>query len=214
MTVPSKNFTIIADSAIDADSPITADLMEDFRDNDIHLEEWLGLSYTAAQNHDHDGANSSIINIAGSLSFYEEQTTFNTQSSSWSVSTGSLGFTPALCHIRWGWASSAVYTVDQYHGWGWAWGTGAGDQFGISGAYPYILSTLYAPLGFAYDTDNIMGYDSGIAVVNFHTWLTSFSTEQASVSAFGSGGITISTSSGAWGINWPNCTIVFFVWGS
>ena len=61
MTVPSKNFTIIADSAIDADSPITADLEEDFRDNDIHLEEWLGKDYVAAQNHDHDGVNSKSV---------------------------------------------------------------------------------------------------------------------------------------------------------
>lgn len=60
MAVPSKNFTVIPDTAIDADSPITADLMEDIRDNDIHLEEWLGKDYVANQNHDHDGVNSAI----------------------------------------------------------------------------------------------------------------------------------------------------------
>lgn len=61
MPAPSKNFTVVADSAIDADSPLTADLMEDLRDNDIHLEEWLGKDYTAATNHDHDGTNSATV---------------------------------------------------------------------------------------------------------------------------------------------------------
>lgn len=61
MAAPSKNFTTIADSSIDADSPLTEDLMTDLRDNDIHLEEWLGKDYTAAANHDHDGVNSAAV---------------------------------------------------------------------------------------------------------------------------------------------------------
>ena len=61
MAAPSKSFTVIADSSIDADSPLTEDLMTDLRDNDIHLEEWLGKDYTAATNHDHDGANSAAV---------------------------------------------------------------------------------------------------------------------------------------------------------
>jgi hypothetical protein len=61
MAVPSKNFTEIQDTAIDADSPITEGLMTNFRDNDIYLEEWLGKDYTAAQNHDHDGVNSALV---------------------------------------------------------------------------------------------------------------------------------------------------------
>ena len=42
MAAPSKSFTTIADSAIDADSPLTEDLMEDLRDNDIFLNEVMG----------------------------------------------------------------------------------------------------------------------------------------------------------------------------
>ena len=64
MAAPSKSFTSVADSAIDADSPITADVMEDLRDNDIHLEEWLGDSYVAAKNHDHDNVNSKAVTLA------------------------------------------------------------------------------------------------------------------------------------------------------
>jgi len=61
MAVPSKNFTNIPDGDIDADSPITETLMTQIRDSLIHIEEWLGMDYTAAQNHDHDGVNSSFI---------------------------------------------------------------------------------------------------------------------------------------------------------
>lgn len=61
MPVPSKNFTSIPDTSIDANSPITVSLMTQLRDNDIHLEEWLGLGFTAAQNHDHDGVNSAPL---------------------------------------------------------------------------------------------------------------------------------------------------------
>ena len=42
MAAPSKAFTTVPDSAIDADSPLTEDLMEDFRDNDIFLNEVMG----------------------------------------------------------------------------------------------------------------------------------------------------------------------------
>lgn len=69
MPAPSKNFTVIPDSDIDPESPLTTGLMTDFRDNDIHLEEWLGKDYTAAANHDHDGVNSKMLpgNIFGNL---------------------------------------------------------------------------------------------------------------------------------------------------
>lgn len=63
MPSPSKNFTIISDSAIDADSPIDTTLMTGLRDNDIHLQEWLGKDYTAAPNHNHDGINSASATV-------------------------------------------------------------------------------------------------------------------------------------------------------
>jgi hypothetical protein len=69
MAAPSKNFTAIVDAQIDVDSPITEPLMTAFRDRDQHLEEWLGGSYTAAVDHDHDGVNSKLLagNVAGNL---------------------------------------------------------------------------------------------------------------------------------------------------
>ena len=61
MAAPSKNFTIIPDGDIDADSPMTETLKTQERDNDIHLEEWLGKNYIAAVDHDHDGFNSKSV---------------------------------------------------------------------------------------------------------------------------------------------------------
>ncbi len=67
MPVPTKNFTAIADTAVDVDSPIDETLMTALRDRDEHLRQWLGGSYTAAVDHDHDGLNSKLLpgNIFG-----------------------------------------------------------------------------------------------------------------------------------------------------
>ena len=64
MAAPSKAFTLIADSAIDPDSPETTGLITQFRDNDVHLEEWLGKNFVAAIDHDHDGVNSKKVSGA------------------------------------------------------------------------------------------------------------------------------------------------------
>lgn len=61
MAAPSKVWVNIADSQVDADSPIDGVLLTAYRDDLVHLREWLGLSYTAAQNHNHDGVNSASI---------------------------------------------------------------------------------------------------------------------------------------------------------
>lgn len=55
MAAPSKSFTVVADGDIDLDSPITEALYEDFRDNDIHLSEWMGTSANADAPHRHLG---------------------------------------------------------------------------------------------------------------------------------------------------------------
>jgi len=60
MASPSKAWVTIADSQVDADSPGDTTLVTGFRDDLVHLREWLGMSYTAAQNHDHDGVNSAL----------------------------------------------------------------------------------------------------------------------------------------------------------
>lgn len=73
MAAPSKNFTTILDTQIDADSPLDTTLLTSIRDSLIHLEEWLGLSYTAAQDHDHDGTNSKLITTVAAAAIAQSQ---------------------------------------------------------------------------------------------------------------------------------------------
>lgn len=61
MATPSKTFTSIPDTSVDAESPLDTTLMTQIRDSLIHLEEWVGKNYTAAVDHDHDGVNSSFV---------------------------------------------------------------------------------------------------------------------------------------------------------
>ena len=58
MPAPSKNWSDIVDSQIDAESPIDTTIMTQIRDDLVFLKEWLGSSYTAAVDHNHDGINS------------------------------------------------------------------------------------------------------------------------------------------------------------
>ena len=64
MAAPSKAWVVVADTQVDADSPLDTTLVTALRDDTVHLEEWLGKDYTAAQNHDHDGTNSAKVNMA------------------------------------------------------------------------------------------------------------------------------------------------------
>lgn len=64
MPAPSRSWTVITNAAVDSDSPIDQPLMQGIQGNLIHLEEWLGLSYTAAQDHNHDGVNSANVVLA------------------------------------------------------------------------------------------------------------------------------------------------------
>lgn len=61
MTAPTKNYTTIPSSDLDPESPITTGLMTSIVDNIEHVRQWLGYGYTAAQAHDHDGANSTLL---------------------------------------------------------------------------------------------------------------------------------------------------------
>lgn len=67
MTVPTASFTAIADGDIDPESPLTVTLMTAYRDRDENLRQWMGGSYTAAIDHNHDGVNSTLLsgNVAG-----------------------------------------------------------------------------------------------------------------------------------------------------
>ena len=199
MAPPSKNFTIIADSAIDADSPITEDLMTDFRDNDIHLEEWLGLSYTAAQDHDHNGTNSARV----ALSAYNGQLSA-VAGAGWSVSTGSLGFDPQALAVAWAW----VFYSYLVGGVGWSIGTGASDSCGYSHYASYSAPTTYDWRSLAVDA-HLMGYNITYSNSPLNT---SFS-EYADPTAFSSSGVTIATGSGSWG-GTVSVYIQLQIWGS
>ena len=72
MPAPSKPFTEVPDVDIDTGSIINETRMTEARDNDIHLEEWLGLDYLAAQNHDHDDVNSKAVEVFGRFSIAAE----------------------------------------------------------------------------------------------------------------------------------------------
>jgi len=69
MSVPSKNWSTIADAAVDPDSALDTTLITAVRDNLVHVYEWLGYGYTAQQAHNHDGVNSTLLpgNVMGSL---------------------------------------------------------------------------------------------------------------------------------------------------
>lgn len=83
MAAPSKSWVVIADGQVDADSPLDTTLMTAVRDDLVHLEEWLGMSYTAAQDHDHDGTNSkSTLSAQINLGSYPP-TTIGTSSSTY-----------------------------------------------------------------------------------------------------------------------------------
>ena len=60
MAVPTFSWNSITAEQTNADSIVDEVLMEAFRQNQIHIEEWLGDGYTAAKDHDHDGINSAL----------------------------------------------------------------------------------------------------------------------------------------------------------
>lgn len=61
MAPPDKTFTIIPAADTDPDSPLTTQLVVSIVDNTEHLEQWLGDSFVAAKDHDHDNVNSKEI---------------------------------------------------------------------------------------------------------------------------------------------------------
>ena len=106
MAPPSKSFTIIPDADIDPDSALTSSLFTRLRDNDIHLEEWLGLSFVAAQDHDHDGVNSKKAVGAG-LFFLERHET-SADETSFDFSAALDGDTEAVYLLTGRWKKSGV----------------------------------------------------------------------------------------------------------
>ncbi|HLC19120.1 MAG TPA: hypothetical protein VJM57_08935 [Thermodesulfobacteriota bacterium] len=64
MALPTRNWTDIQDGQVDADSPLDTTLITSIRDNIENLKSQLtgeSGTYTAAQEHDHDGVNSKEV---------------------------------------------------------------------------------------------------------------------------------------------------------
>lgn len=76
MAAPSKSWTNVPDGDIDPESPITTGLMTALRDNIIHANEQVSYGFVAAQAHDHDGVNSTLLsgNIYGNLFAFQNYT--------------------------------------------------------------------------------------------------------------------------------------------
>lgn len=68
MPSPTYSWNDITTSQTDADSPVDTALMEGIRQNLVHLQEWLGYGYAAAQAHTHNGTDSAYITALGSNS--------------------------------------------------------------------------------------------------------------------------------------------------
>lgn len=90
MTAITKTFTVIADTAVDPDSPMDTVLVTALRDNDLHLREWLGASYIAGavQDHNHDGSNSAAIDVGPN---YARNGSFESGATGWTFTPYSGG---------------------------------------------------------------------------------------------------------------------------
>ena len=63
MAIDGFDFTTIANSQVDPDSPVDTVLATGYRDNSEFLMRWLGRDFLAGAvaNHDHDGVNSALV---------------------------------------------------------------------------------------------------------------------------------------------------------
>lgn len=58
-------WTTIATTQTDANSPLDQTLFDSIRGNGYHNYDWIGLSYTPADNHNHNGTNSAQVHAGG-----------------------------------------------------------------------------------------------------------------------------------------------------
>jgi len=86
MTALTYSWTAIADTAVDPDSPLDSVLMTGIAHDLIHLREWVGAGFFAGavQDHNHDGANSALIEIGPN---YQRNGSFETNLSGWTITT-------------------------------------------------------------------------------------------------------------------------------
>lgn len=100
MPAPSKNWTDIADTSIDPDSPITTSLMTAIRDDLVHVKEWIGHGFTAQQAHTHNGVDSALVEIGPN---YVRNGSFEDSAAGWTFTNYSGG-------------SNAISTTNFVHG--------------------------------------------------------------------------------------------------
>lgn len=86
MTAISKAWVTLTDAATDADSPVDQALVQGIRDDLVHLREWLGASFFAgaAQDHNHDGSNSALVEIGPNLL---RNGSFESDGAGWTITT-------------------------------------------------------------------------------------------------------------------------------
>lgn len=149
MAAITETWSNVADASVDPDAPITSSLMYALRDNAAYLREWLGASYTAGavQDHNHDGANSALVEIGPNLlrngSFESDLNNWTAvdytgggTDGSHAISTSqhahgaqSLGITNTSTTIGGGYATSDAYmevAEGVYYPWEcWSWGSAA-----------------------------------------------------------------------------------------
>lgn len=88
MPAPSKAWVVIADTAVDPDSPLDTALITGLRDNQINLDERLGgANYPAGrslQDHTHDGVDSAAIDVGPNAI---RNGSFESDTAGWTVTT-------------------------------------------------------------------------------------------------------------------------------
>lgn len=139
MPAISKAWVVIADVAVDPDSPVDTVLMTGYRDDVVHLREWLGASFFAGavQDHNHDGANSALIETGPN---YQRNGSFETSLASW-VTVQFAGGTVALtAATQQDGASSIAFTSTVLANGG---GNATSANFtNITGGRSYLLSAV------------------------------------------------------------------------
>ncbi len=151
MAIP--NFDTIADAEIDPDSPLTSGLFNKYRNRDDHLEEWLGKSFVAAEDHDHDGVNSKAVAIGALFG----SALFNLSTSgTTAVSTGALAFEPKIVIVV-GVFEASLGDNDAFFT-GFATGTGAAAR-----SISAILNNV-STNSFSVDSDSIGGIPPSLAL--------------------------------------------------
>jgi len=129
----------------------------------------------------------------------EINTSVDVGGTSWSVSTGVLGFIPVYVEVKWR-ARASIGGTEELVGYGSARGIAAGDQSGIE----WHWATGSADFRSAWDANDIMGFVAAGG--------NAFA-ERARVTQFDSNGVVITTQTGQWNISSNTIDVSIIVYG-